>query len=50
MKLIKHPIEPNCKISEFSDWETDVWDKDEHDTFGKFYEGADFITKKYDLP
>jgi len=50
-ELIEHMIEPDCVITVHVDWETDVWDKtNDKEINGKFYDGANFIKKTFDLP
>ena len=47
--LIHHPIEPDCKISKFDDWETDVWDKVDVPKMS-FYTKVDKVFDRYELP
>ncbi len=48
--LIHHPIEPDCKISKFEDWENDVWDKINSSKSNAFYTKVDKVFERYELP
>ncbi len=51
MKLLNHPVERYCKISQHIDFENDVWDKNDDDTgHSLFYQGVNHIFDRYELP